>query len=657
MALAQFSKIAIFGLQNEREHLLKVLQDSQLVEIAETAGEPDEKLFAERIATELQHSSVQVEKRLAEITRALSFLDLIVPVKPNMVQQFAGIKTYLTPKEFTRILNEEERLQRLVASLARFEQELTQLQTRKVQLQSLADNLTPWQDLDLTYSDLQGSALNRVFLGSTNQPLAEIEANLQEANLSFHLEPVKETGVNTLFVLITPAEQLGSVQTVLARFNVTPATLPPFETTVAAKLEETQREQLKLDKEEGRIREQVRSLEGERKVLQVFYDTLINERNRMEVAEQLTHAERSFYISGWIIASKLTVLEEMLSKVKLHFVIVPTEAEEGEQPPTVLQNNEFISPFEYLVQSFSYPQAHEIDPTASIAPFFFLFFGIALGDAGYGLMLALVCGIFLVKLKLGPVGKKLSWMFLFSGIGAIVVGLLTGSVLSLPVKFGLFNPLENPILLLVIALGIGLAQLYYGLFISAYYSIREGKWGAALSNQGTLIFFLTSVILVLAKDAIGLMKYGSHLVLLLVFAAIGMVVGNMVGKKGLVAKLVAIPGAFYNMYNTIGFFSDVLSYSRLMALGLSGGVMGGIMNQLAGMVFNSMPVIGWILGAAIFLFGHLLNFALSVLGAYVHSSRLQYLEFFGKFFEGGGRPFTPFGNKPKYTFLVDEREA
>jgi len=659
MALAQFKKVTIFGLQSERERLLKALQDSELLEVSGLSGEPDQETAAdERINAELQEREVQVEKRLAELSRALAFLDLIVPVKPTMIQQFAGVKTYLTREEFTGILHEEARLQSILTDLTKLEQELTQVQTKRAQLQSLAENLIPWRSLDLSYQDLQGNGTVRVFLGSTNQPLPELKAALEEQNFSFYLEAVNTVGANTLFVLMVPAAVYPEVQTVLSHYNATQTILPPFETTVVAELDRIHKELIELDQEEHSVKGQVYSRQGERRVLQVFYDNLINERQRLAMAGHLTHRQHSFKITGWIIASKVSTLEELLNKAKLNFVIVPTQPEEGEQAPTVLQNSKLVTPFEYLVESFSYPQTHEIDPTASIAPFFFLFFGIALGDAGYGLILALICGILLVKLKLGPVGKKISWMFLFSGIGAIVFGLITGSVLALPnLNFGLFNPLDNPILLLLIALGLGLVQLYYGILISAYYNIREGRWGDAIWNQGVLLFFLTSVILFLSKDAIGLSNHSEFLVHLLVIAAVTMVVGNMWGKKGMLAKLLAIPGGLYNIYGTIGFFSDVLSYSRLMALGLSGGVMGGIMNQLAGMVFNSLPVIGWIFGALIFLFGHLLNFALNVLGAYVHSSRLQYLEFFGKFFEGGGRPFTPFSNKPKYTFLINEREA
>lgn len=659
MALAHFNKVTLIGLQNQREHLLKVLQDLQVMEITVVTSESQEpETGRQNIAAKLQGDLDRVEKRLAELSHGLAFLNQIAPVKPDFIQQFAGIKTFLTPREFGRTLTQEERLQTLLKELAHSEQELARFQTQKAQINTLMDNLTPWRELDLSYADLQGSSSVRIFLGGTNQSLAELDTELQEPKRPFYLESVSVEGQSTLFVLMAPQEGFGVFQEILARQGVVQAVLSVYAGKVREDLERLARERTALEQAENGIREKVVTLAQDRTILQVFYDAMINERHRLEVAGQLTHAERSFMVSGWIMAKQQSWLEAQLEKAGLTYVMVAAQPGADEQPPTALQNHHLISPFEYLVQSFSYPQAHEIDPTPAIAPFFFVFFGIALGDAGYGVILALICVALLTKLKLGPVGRKLSWMFLFSGVGAVFVGLLTGSVLSLEnIKFGVFNPLQNPILLLVIALVLGLIQLYFGLLISTFYSVREGHWLDALANQGTLMLFLSSVILVLAKDMIGLGAFAVQLNYLLLAAAILMVVGNTHGKKGVVAKLLAIPGGLYNIYNTIGFFSDVLSYSRLMALGLSGGVMGGIMNQLAGMVFNSFPVIGWIFGAAIFLFGHALNLALGVLGAYVHSSRLQYLEFFGKFFEGGGRPFIPFGNKPKYTFLVNEEEA
>jgi V/A-type H+-transporting ATPase subunit I len=659
MALAKTVKIAIFGLQYERKRMLETLQNTGMMEITNLNPDRDEEAAGiNRVTAELGGNMAEVDQNLAAVARGLAFLDRMIPVRPSLVEQFAGVKTYLTPEEFDRHLQDEERRERALSACDRMEQELNAIQNRRVQLQTTLSNLLPWSSLQLPYAALQGSDFIGVFLGSTNHPTVELEAALNEAGVGFYLEPVNEEDKNILFVLLTRKDDRENIQTVLSRFNVNQVILPAFETTVADRIKLVREELAQLSKEEAGIKEQVGSLEGERPVLQVFYDALLNERSRLEIAGQLVHGEESFMLSGWVASDRLSQLEEALSKAKLKFALVPAEIETDEQPPTIMRNSKVVTPFEYLVQSFSYPQITEIDPTPSIAPFFFIFFGIALGDAGYGLILALICGIFLLKLKLGPVGKKISWMFLVSGIGAILFGLMTGSVLSLNnIKFGLFNPLQNPILLLIIALGLGLIQLYYGIFISAYLGVKDGRAGEVIANQGTLLFFLTSVLLVLGKDVIGLKAYATQLNYLLLTAAILMVIGNTYGKKGFVAKLLAIPGGLYSIYNTIGFFSDVLSYSRLMALGLSSGVMGGIMNQLGVQVFNSMPVIGWIFGAAILIFGHALNFALSVLGAYVHSSRLQYLEFFGKFYEGGGRPFTPFHNKPKYTFLINKREA
>jgi V/A-type H+-transporting ATPase subunit I len=659
MALAQTKKIAIYGLQSERKRCLKVLQDSGLLElIVSNPDQSEESAAFNRITVELQTNFAELDRKIAAIVKGLTFLDQYLPVKPNIVQQFAGIKTYLTPEEFGQIAQDEERCQQVLTELTRLEQELGRVQIKRTQLQTIAENLRPWRELDLCYAGVQGTAAIRVTTGITGHSLTELVMSLSEMEFPFHLEKVGEAGNNLLFVLFSPARAREAVQTIFNRLNVNQVVLPEFETTVAARLEQIQQELTKLEQDEAVLREETRSKAETRPVLQVFYDHLSNERNRLEVTAQLLHQKRSFMLSGWVAADRLDALEESLNKAKLKYVLTPVEPEEGEQPPAILRNNKAVTPFEYLVQSFSYPGPTEIDPTPSIAPFFFIFFGIALGDVGYGVILALICALFLVKLKLGPVGKKISWMFLLSGIAAAIFGLMTGSVMCLQnLKFGLFNPLQNPILLLVIALGLGLIQLYYGILISAFLTIRDGRWREAVANQGTLLFFLTSVLLVLGKDTLGWQAYATNLNYLLLTAAAAMVLGNMYGKKGFVAKLLAIPGGLYSIYNTIGFFSDVLSYSRLMALGLSTGVMGGIMNQLGGQVFNSIPVLGWIFGAFIFIFGHALNFALSILSAYVHSSRLQYLEFFGKFYGGGGRPFVPFINKFKYTFLVNKKEA
>lgn len=661
MSLAQLKKVEIYGLQEERSRLLKELQELGLMEITEfTEDNQDQEaqISSEQIREEYLEQGGKNERKLAEIGRALNFLEQIAPVKPTFIQQFAGVKTYLTEAEFKKLAVDEGRLKQLLDELLKIEQDLVQIQSKKNQLETIFETFEPWRNLDLTADDLEGTKNTQVILGTFDGQIDRLRQGLAAKELPVYMEVISREQIGSLLLFIVLRENQEEVLAFLNSYCVSQITLPPFEGLTTSKLNQLQQDLERLSKTEGLLKDKAASLNRERPLLQVFYDSLLSEKERIEITNQLIQGERSFAVRGWIIADQLMLLQERLSKTGLIFVLRSEDPAAGEATPVALVNNPVLRPFEYLVESFSYPQSHDVDPTPVIAPFFFIFFGIAFGDAGYGLILSLICAGLLLFLKMGPTGRKLSWMFLISGIAAIGFGLITGSVLSLPnIKIGIFNPLENPIMLLLIALALGLIQLYLGVIISAWNNIKTGHWWDVIWNQGFWLLFLSAVVLVLFKDAVGLGKYSQVLNISLLVASVGVVINNTRGKKGFFKKILAIPGGLYTIYGSIGFFSDVFSYSRLMALGLSGGVMGGIMNQLAWMVVESIPVLGWVLGGAIFLFGHALNLALSILGAYVHSSRLQYLEFFGKFYEGGGKPLTPFKSKSKYTFLINEREA
>ncbi|MGE5528566.1 MAG: V-type ATP synthase subunit I, partial [Patescibacteria group bacterium] len=289
--------------------------------------------------------------------------------------------------------------------------------------------------------------------------------------------------------------------------------------------------------------------------------------------------------------------------------------------------------------------------------FFFLFFGFCLSDAGYGLVLLLFCLALLKWLKMGPAGKKLARLFILGGIGAMIMGFVTGGffgdLFHLP---ALIDPIKNALVLLALALALGFIQLFLGIFISALPSVQEGRWRDALFNQGFWLLFLVSTVLLMGKGPFGLARFGRAVDYLALASALGVIYNATRDKKGALGKLLGIPAGLFTIYGSIGFYSDVLSYSRLMALGLSGGVMAMIINLFARMAANSGPI-GIALGILIGVFGHSLNIALGILGAYVHSSRLQFLEFYGKFFEGGGRPFRPLRTEYKHTFVVKQKEA
>ncbi|HBL36824.1 MAG TPA: hypothetical protein DDZ55_08460, partial [Firmicutes bacterium] len=332
-----------------------------------------------------------------------------------------------------------------------------------------------------------------------------------------------------------------------------------------------------------------------------------------------------------------------------------SDPQADEEIPILLENKKVITPFEKLVEGFSYPRSDEVDPSAAIAPFFFLGYGMALGDAGYGLVLSVICLVLMAKVPMGSSGRKMAWLFFISGLGTIFFGLLSSSIFGYSFYPGLFNVVEQPQLLLVISLGFGLVQLYVGTMISGWISIKNGDAAEAIWGKGVWLLFLTGLLLIAGGSQIGLGAYATQIKYGTLAVAILLVIGNGRGQKGIWAKIKAIPGGLMTIYGSIGFFSDVLSYSRLMALGLSGAVMGSIINLFVEMTWGAP--IGWVFSICIFLFGHALNFGLNLLGAYVHCSRLQYLEFFNTFFTGGGRPFTPLKLENINIFLKKEREV
>ncbi|HHW49560.1 MAG TPA: V-type ATP synthase subunit I, partial [Clostridiaceae bacterium] len=348
-------------------------------------------------------------------------------------------------------------------------------------------------------------------------------------------------------------------------------------------------------------------------------------------------------------------------KVKNHIlknwdaIVEIREPAKNEQYPILLKNNKFVKPFELVTELFSLPNSSEIDPNAFMAPFFFFFFGLMVGDAGYGLLMVIGTSIILRKFKFeGTIGKLIKLLF-YCGISTFIWGALLGGwfgdVVSAvtggayAIKPIWFNPLEDPMKLLIWSFVFGVIHLFTGMGLNAYKQIREGKIIDAIFDTGFWYIFLIGLMLLLVGGTFASIgKYMAGI------GAVLLVITQGRSEKNIFKKFTK---GLLSLYNSVGFFSDVLSYSRLLALGLSTGVVASVINTI-GTLFGFGPF-GIIVFIVAFVIGSLFNMLINVLGAYVHSSRLQYVEFFGKFYEGGGKAFEPFKIKTKYTKLDDRR--
>jgi V/A-type H+-transporting ATPase subunit I len=381
-----------------------------------------------------------------------------------------------------------------------------------------------------------------------------------------------------------------------------------------------------------------------------LYDHFKIQKDRTKVLEKLVRTEKTFLLEGWLPAEES---ERVRQEIIKHYdcVLDIREPEKDEQHPILLKNHPLVEPFEVITEMYSLPNANEVDPNPVMAPFFFLFFGLMIGDAAYGLIMALATGLIVKIFKPQGMAGKLLKMICLGGISTLLWGALFGSWfgdLVYVVTGGAytispiwFNPLDDPMRLLIFSFILGAIHIFVGMGVKGYMLIREGKPLDALFDIGSWYLLIPGLAAMAVGGVVGTIgKYTALAGVLMLLVTQGR------GEKNILKRLMSGLGSLYGI---TGYFSDILSYSRLLALGLATGVIASVINTM-GTLFG-LNLFGIIVLAIVLVIGTIFNIAINALGAYVHTSRLQYVEFFGKFYEGGGKPFKPFKINTKFTKL------
>ena len=406
--------------------------------------------------------------------------------------------------------------------------------------------------------------------------------------------------------------------------------------------------------------------------IEYIYDDLLIKRDRAKAVGDFINTKKVFCFDGWLPVDSIEKVKQVLDKNECYYEI--SEPIKNEETPIMLKNNKFASPFEAVTVMYSMPLATEVDPTPIMAPFYFLFFGLMLSDAAYGVLVFIACAVIIKKFPRMEEGmQKAIRMFMYCGLSTVFWGLMFGGIFGDAVTvvarvfFGKeivvpalwFVPLEEPMTLLMFCMLFGIIHLFVGLGIKGYLCIKNKQYLDFFCDVVLWYLFLIGLILMLLPSKI----FASMSPIAIVFPPALQMLAKVLAIVGAVGLLLMsgranknpalrIALGAYDLYNITGWLSDVLSYSRLLALGLATGVIASVVNQMGSMMGKG--IIGAIFFIIVFIVGHAMNMAINLLGAYVHTNRLQFVEFFGKFYEGGGRPFQPFKAKTKYVDVKEE---
>jgi len=396
------------------------------------------------------------------------------------------------------------------------------------------------------------------------------------------------------------------------------------------------------------------------KMLKEYY---VDRKNEEEVKQKIIESKFLIYIKGFIKEKDIKIFEQKVKENFERVYILYEEPKDSEKVPVSLSNNKFIKPFEMLVNMYGYPKYSDFDPTPFLAPFFIIFFSLCFGDVIYGLLLVIGSLFLIKKFKVHEKDRNFFNFFIILGIFSTIVGVLTnswaGDLISFP-KLAIINlfeekPGETPglIKMLIFTLAVGFITQIFAILLKAFDNIRKRKILDAIFDQISWVIALIGIVLyILFSKNLSLQKIGLYMFIS------GIVIIVLTGgrsSKSIFGKLIGGVVSLYGIVSSYGFSSalgDILSYSRLLALGFSTTVLGIIINTIARMFGKG--IIGILIIPLILLAGHGLNIFMGLLGSFVHPTRLIFLEFFGRFYENGGRKFSPFRFKSEKIIIKNQ---
>lgn len=631
--------LRLLGMESEREALLKAMQDMECVEISSIDG--SEEALKSGFAKPDDKALMSAQEASRAYRTALASLDRFAPEKKGMFRKRQGVSR----AAFFSAASEEN-ARTAAETINKDTRRLGEIESERTKNEALRATLAPWLTVDAPLGGADGALA--VFFGTVGLNVTDDALKALADSLDGLLTWQQASSDRSLRYLLVMCH--GSVkERALSALRDLGFSTVSFRgmTGTAKENDKTLTENLAaLEKERQEIEQRIAGLGGKREALLEASDRAAIALRREEAKSRLVGTDKVFLLEGWLPADRCAALEKALEPFTCAIETREPTEDEYPQVPVQLKNNKLTRPLNMVTEMYSLPAYGTLDPNPLMAPFFILFYGIMMADMGYGLLMMIASVIISKKYRPKGTSGELFSLLGLCGISTFIMGALTGgffgdfltqlvaivspgTVFALP---KLFDPLDDLTMILIGSMALGMVQIVTGMAISLIEKCKRKKFLDAFFEEITWwIVFVGIALLALGKGA-AVLYVGCALVLL----------GPIVQGKGW-GKLTGVFGSLYN--HVTGYFGDILSYTRLMALMLAGSVIAQVFNMLAAMPGN---VIAFII---ISMLGNAMNFGLNLLGCYVHDLRLQCLEFFNKFYVDGGKPFRPMTLDTEYVDL------
>ena len=659
MAKIKLMTFEIISLLSDSKKIVDYLQKTGAVQFENATDE-------ELVKYKTTSIVAQLENKFELAKSAYTILEENCKLKKSFIESFSDCKE-IDYSEYRMLSDKSEELTGICREITSLKEQIDALETEIIKQQSLIDYYGPWKGLDIPMASKR-TVTTSIFIGTfknqyTSDEILELIKERDESIDDVAIEIVHSEKMLTCAVFMCHESSAQNLESVLRDIGFI---IPD---KVAMKLPDKAQEDCKAEIET--IQQNIEKLTAEIKEYESYYsdlrflsDFFTSQIEKYKAVENAGSTDMAFYVKGYV---PLRVADEIKFEIERSYraqMEVYEPDYENEDVPVLIENKSFAAGVESITDMYSSPSNKDVDPNPIMAFFYYAFFGLMLSDAGYGLLMVIFAIIAKKKAKVTGNLKKMADMVLYCGISTVFWGVLFGGffgdlIATVGEKFlGMtdipslalwMEPMNNSIELLLYCFLFGIIHLMAGVLIRGYMLIRDKNYlGAVCDTIPVMVFvagfavfgadFFTEVPADIKSIGTKVLLVGAALIVL----TSGRSSKNILGKLG---------GGLYGLYNAAsGYLGDILSYSRLLALGLVTGVIANVINLLGAMTGNIIVFI------IIFIIGHTVNIAINLMGTYVHTSRLQYVEFFSKFYEGAGRSFTPFKIKSKFFTIKEENK-